>query len=157
MSLIILSSTQTGVGVQSPEKFSNSLSNTITIPANSEIAVVNCKIYRDPLAVPVADPFMTFIRSNSFTHQSYNFNKGLPSKILWTVPRFANGGGAGGVADVVGALYYQQDNPIYLSLNNVSPIVINDIDIEFVDVDEVPVTDLTGPSVVCLHIRPERR
>jgi hypothetical protein len=150
MSLIILSSTQTGVGVQSPEKFSNALSNTITIPPNSEVAVVNCKIFRDPATVPVADPFMTFIRSTTLTHQSYNFNKGLPSKILWTVPRFANDGAE------TGALYYQQNSPIYLDLNNVSPIVINDIDIEFVDSDEVPVTDLTGPSVVVLHIRKSR-
>lgn len=159
MSLIILSSTQTGVGVQSPEKFSNALSNTITIPPYSEIAVVNCKIYRAPLTVPVADPFMTFIRSNSFTHQSYNFNKGLPSKILWTVPRFENGGAGlvGAGPSLMGALYYQQDNPIYLDLNNAAPIVINTIDIEFVDIDEVPVTDLTGPSVVSLHIRKSRR
>jgi hypothetical protein len=150
MSLIILSSSQTGVGVQSPEKFSNALSNTITIPPNSEVGVVSCKIFRDPAAVPVADPFMTFVRSGTLTHQSYNFNKGLPSKILWALPRFANDGAE------TGALYYQQESPIYLDLNNAAPVVINDIDIEFVDKDEVPVADLTGPSVVVLHIRKSR-
>jgi hypothetical protein len=153
MSLIILSSAQTGVGVQSPAKFSNALSNTITIPPNSEVGVVSCKFFRDPAIVAL--PTQMFIRSNTLTHQSYNFNKGLPSKILWSVPAFANNGPPL-AAPTMGALYYQQDSPIYLDLNNAAPVVINDIDIEFVDKDEVPVTDLTQESVVVLHIRKSR-
>ena len=159
MSLIILSSAQTGVGVQTPASFSNALSNTITIPPNSEVGVVSCKFFRDPDLAAL--PKQMFIRSNSFTHQSYNFNKGLPSKILWSVPAFANNNTEPNPPNAIlptqGAFYYQQESPIYLDLNNVSPVVINDIDIEFVDKDEVPVTDLKEESVVVLHIRRSRR
>jgi hypothetical protein len=150
MSLIILSSAQVGVGVQSPAQFHNALSNTITIPPNSEVGVVSVKIFRDPATVPTDDPGEVFVRSSTLTHQSYNFNKGLPSKILWGLPRFSNNGA------LTGCLYYQQVSPIYLSLNNETPMVINDMEIEFVDKDEVPVTDLTEPSVVVLHIRKSR-
>lgn len=86
-----------------------------------------------------------FIKCSSLTHQSYNFCKGLPSKILWSVPRFSNDG------ETTGPLYFQQDAPIYLALNNVNPLVINDLAIELVDKDERIVRDLGGETVVCLH------
>ena len=109
MSLIILSSAQTGVGVQTPASFSNALSNTITIPPNSEVGVVSCKFFRDPDLAAL--PKQMFIRSNSFTHQSYNFNKGLPSKILWSVPAFANNNTEPNPPNAIlptqGAFYYQ--------------------------------------------------
>ena len=92
-------------------------------------------------------PKQLFLKCSSLTHQSYNFCKGLPSKILWSLPRFSNSGAT------TGPLYFQQAQPIYLALRNASPLVINDLRIEFVDKDERIATDLGGESVVVLHFK----
>jgi hypothetical protein len=88
-----------------------------------------------------------FIKCSSLTHQSYNFCKGLPSKILWSVPRFSNDG------QTVGPLFFQQDTPISSFMNNVNPLVINDLSLELVDKDEKVVKDLGGETVICLHFK----
>jgi hypothetical protein len=93
------------------------------------------------------NPKQMFLKCSSLTHQSFNFCKGLPSKILWSLPRFSNDGVE------FGPLYYQQESPIYLALNNVNPLVINDLDIEFVDKDERAINDLGGETVVVLHFK----
>ena len=92
-------------------------------------------------------PKQLFLKCSSLTHQSYNFCKGLPSKILWSLPRFSNSGAT------TGPLYFQQAHPIYLALRNSAPLVINDLRIEFVDKDERVVSDLGGESVVVLHFK----
>ena len=92
-------------------------------------------------------PKQLFLKCSSLTHQSYNFCKGLPSKILWSLPRFSNSGAT------TGPLYFQQAQPIYLALRNSAPLVINDLRIEFVDKDERVVSDLGGESVVVLHFK----
>ena len=92
-------------------------------------------------------PKQLFIKCSSLTHQSFNFCKGLPSKILWSVPRFSNSG------TTTGPLYFQQSNPIYLSLRNNAPLVINDLQIDFVDKNEQIVEDLGGETIVVLHFK----
>ena len=95
-------------------------------------------------------PKQLFVKCPSLTHQSFNFCKGLTSKILWSLPRFSNSG------TTTGPLFFQQESPIYLSLRNNAPLVINDLQIDFVDKNEQIVEDLGGESVVVLHFRTER-
>ena len=92
-------------------------------------------------------PKQLFIKCPSLTHQSFNFCKGLTSKILWSLPRFSNSG------QTTGPLFFQQSHPIYLSLRNNAPLVINDLQIDFVDKNEQIVEDLGGETVVVLHFK----
>ena len=92
-----------------------------------------------------------FVKCSSLTHQSYNFAKELPSKILWHIPKYDNQGNA------TGALFFENPSPVYLDLKNPAPLVINDLHIEIVDKNELHATDLTGTTIVTLHIRDSRR
>ena len=92
-----------------------------------------------------------FVKCSSLTHQSYNFAKELPSKILWHIPKYDNQGNA------TGALFFENPSPVYLDLKNPAPLVINDLHIEIVDKNELHAKDLTGTTIVTLHIRDARR
>jgi len=89
----------------------------------------------------------TFIRVPTFTHETYNFATGNPSKILYQVPRFDNSG------TETGALYFQNPDKTYIDLDNAGELRITDLDVHFVRKDETFVTDLTGSSEVVFHIR----
>ena len=88
-----------------------------------------------------------FIRVPTFTHETYNFGTGNPSKILFQVPRFDNSG-----VDT-GALYYQNNDKTYVDLHNSSPLRITDLDIHIVRKNETFVEDLTGSTEIVFHIR----
>ena len=96
-----------------------------------------------------------FVKCSSLTHQSYNFSKSLPSKILWQIPKFGGDGNSDMGSDT-GALYFENSSPIYLDLKNPNPLVLNELHIEIVDKNERFVDDLTGPTTLTLHIRPKR-
>ena len=88
-----------------------------------------------------------FIRVPTFTHETYNFGTGNPSKILFQIPRFDNSG-----ADT-GALYYQNSDKTYVDLHNLSPLRVTDLDIHVVRKNETFVEDLTGSTEIVFHIR----
>lgn len=89
----------------------------------------------------------SFVRINDLPIESYNgANSGI-SKIVGTIPRFDNSNFE------VGSLNFDIANPVYLDLHNTDDITLNQIKIDFVNIDETLVTDLTGTSVVTLHIR----
>lgn len=89
----------------------------------------------------------TFIRVPTLTHETYNFGTGNPSKILFQVPRFDNSG------TETGALFFQNPDKTYVSLNNSHELRITDLDVHFVRKDETFAKDLTGSSEVVFHIR----
>lgn len=89
----------------------------------------------------------TFIRVPTLTHETYNFGTGNPSKILFQVPRFDNSG------TETGALFFQNPDKTYVSLNNSDELRITDLDVHFVRKDETFAKDLTGSSEVVFHIR----
>jgi len=89
----------------------------------------------------------TFIRVPTLTHETYNFGTGNPSKILFQVPRFDNSG------TEVGALFFQNPDKTYVSLNNTHELRITDLDVHFVRKDETFAKDLSGSSEVVFHIR----
>jgi hypothetical protein len=90
-----------------------------------------------------------FIRVPQLTHQSYNFGKGIPSKIIGQLPHWS---AAGGVREG-GERYWEPSNLTYLDLNNPADMNINDLTIEIVDKTEEVVTDLTGSTTIVLHIK----
>ena len=106
-----------------------------------------CKYVVNSFSALGFSPKQLFIRCPTLTHQSFNFCKGLTSKILWSLPRFSNDGAT------TGPLFFQQAQPIYLALRNNAPLVINDLQIDFVSKDEIIAEDLGGETVVILHFR----
>lgn len=89
----------------------------------------------------------TFIRINDLPIESYNGAQSGISKIVGTIPRFDSSNSE------IGSLFYDIANPVYLDLNNTEDLLLNQMKIDFVNVDEKIVNDLTGTSVVTLHIR----
>ena len=93
----------------------------------------------------------TFIRVPTFTHKTFNFGTGNPSKILFQIPRFDNAG------TETGALYFQNQDKAYIDLNNPQDIMVTDLDVSFVRKDEKFAKDLTGSSEVVFYIRDKPR
>jgi len=89
----------------------------------------------------------SFIRVPTFTHETYNFGTGNPSKILFQVPRFDNSG------TETGALYYQNNDKTYINLGNAQQLNITELDVQIVRKNETFVQDLTGSTEIVFHIR----
>lgn len=92
----------------------------------------------------------SFIRVPTLTHETYNFNTGNPSKILFQIPRFDNSGAE------VGGLYFQNGDKTFIDLKNAAPIRLTDIDVQIVRKDETFVDDLTGSTEVVFIVRPKK-
>jgi len=93
----------------------------------------------------------TFIRVPTLTHETYNFNTGNPSKILFQIPRFDNSGAE------TGALYFQNNDKTFIDLKNAAPLRLTDLDVQLVRKDETFAKDLTGSTEVVLVIRPQHK
>ena len=91
----------------------------------------------------------SFVRVPTLTHETYNFNTGAPSKILFQVPRFDNSGAE------VGALYFQNNDKTFIDLKNAAPLRVTDLDVHIVRKDERFVDDLTGSTEVVFIVRPK--
>jgi len=92
----------------------------------------------------------SFIRVPTFSHQTFNFGTGNPSKILFQVPRFDNSGVE------VGALYFQNNDKTYVDLNNATELRVTDLDVHIVRKNETFVEDLTGSTEIVFHVRKKR-
>ncbi len=93
-----------------------------------------------------------FIRLPDLPINSFNTGKGSVSKILYHMPRFDNSGAE------VGGLYFQPPERLYIPLNNIEKIRLNNIKVELCNIDETNGnTDLVGQTIVCLDIRRRRR
>jgi len=88
-----------------------------------------------------------FVRFSGGTQTSYNANKGSVSKIVYPIPRFDNSGRA------YGQLFFECNEKTYIDLNNTDTLVLNDIAVEIVDINERPVNDLTGNTIVTFHVK----
>ena len=92
-----------------------------------------------------------FIRLPDLPINSFNTGKGSVSKILYHMPRFDNSGAE------VGGLYFQPPERLYIPLNNIEKIRLNNIKVELCNIDETNGnTDLVGQTIVCLDIRRRR-
>jgi hypothetical protein len=89
-----------------------------------------------------------FVRCPTLTHQSYNFGKGIPSKIIASLPAdsFSRDTSAGWG-------YFAPSEMTYLDLNNPHPLHFNDITLEIVDKNEEVLTILDKSTTITLHFK----
>ena len=97
-----------------------------------------------PSIVPTSS---MFVRLKNQALNTYNGNKQSISNIVYTCPRFDAQG------NTAGLLFYEPSERVYVKFNNPSDFVLNSLDIDIVDVNEKPITDLVGNTLVTLHIR----
>mgnify|MGYP003664241835 FL=1 len=88
-----------------------------------------------------------FIRVPNMTHKSYNGAQSSMSKILYQVPQFTNDGRQ------FGPLYFEPGEKAYVSLNNPESMLLNQMDVQFVEANERLLDTLTGSTQVVFHIR----
>ena len=91
-----------------------------------------------------------FIRIPGLTHKSYNGNQSSMSKIIYQVPQFTNDGRQ------YGPLFFDAPEKTYIALKNPSAILLNHIEVQFVEADETVIDNFTGSTQVVLHIRRRR-
>lgn len=88
-----------------------------------------------------------FVRLSNMPIQSYNGAKNSVSKILYHLPRFTNDGRE------FGTLFFAPGEKTYVALHNATPEILNNIEVQLVDVNERPVSDISGNTIVVFHLR----
>ncbi len=88
-----------------------------------------------------------FVRVNDLTIRSFNGATQSRSQILWHLPKFSNEG------KQFGDLYFAPGEKTYIKLHNSHKETINQLSIDIVGRNEQVVHDLTGATIVVLHIR----
>jgi hypothetical protein len=88
-----------------------------------------------------------FVRISNMPIQSYNGAKTSVSKILYHLPRFTNDGRE------YGDLFFAPGEKTYVKLHNVTPEILNNIEVQIVDVNERPVQDISGNTIVVFHLK----
>lgn len=91
-----------------------------------------------------------FVRISNMPIQSYNGGKQSVSKMLYHLPRFTNDGRE------FGDLFFAPGEKTYVSLHNPSSHILNNIEIQIVDINEKPVEDISGNTIIVLHVRPKK-
>ena len=92
-----------------------------------------------------------FVRLSNMPIQSYNGAKNSVSKILYHLPRFTNDGRE------FGDLFFAPGEKTYVGLHNTTPEILNNIEVQIVDVNERPIDDISGNTVVVFHLREKSR
>ena len=88
-----------------------------------------------------------FVRVSNLGQNSFNGAKQSTSKIIYHLPRFSNDGRE------FGDLFLTPGEKTYIKLNNAAPIMLNQLDVQLVDVNERPVDDLSGNTIVVFHVK----
>tara|TARA_R110000772_G_scaffold98365_4_gene197733 strand:+ start:184 stop:2424 length:2241 start_codon:yes stop_codon:yes gene_type:complete len=88
-----------------------------------------------------------FVRISNMPIQSYNGAKTSVSKILYHLPRFTNDGRE------YGDLFFAPGEKTYVKLHNPSSEILNNIEVQIVDVNERPVSDISGNTIVVFHLK----
>jgi hypothetical protein len=88
-----------------------------------------------------------FVKLRNGPQTSYNAGLGSISKILYHVPRFTNDGRQ------YGDLFFECGEKTYVAMKNTDRVILNSLDIDIVDRNDRIVKDLTGSTIVVLHIR----
>ena len=88
-----------------------------------------------------------FVRISNMPIQSYNGAKTSVSKILYHLPRFTNDGRE------YGDLFFAPGEKTYVKLHNATPEILNNIEVQIVDVNERPVQDISGNTIVVFHLK----
>ena len=88
-----------------------------------------------------------FVRMKNMSINSYNANKSSISNIIYSIPRFDVRG------NTEGNMFYEPAERVYVSLNNATKMILNTVEIDFVDINERIIDDLVGNTIVVLHFR----
>lgn len=88
-----------------------------------------------------------FIRVNDLTLRSFNGATNSRSQILYHLPKFSNEGRQ------YGELYFSPGEKTYIKLHNTKRETINQLSLDVVNRSEQVVSDLTGNTIIVLHIR----
>ena len=89
-----------------------------------------------------------FVRCPTLTHQSYNFGKGIPSKIIATIPSSSMED-----TDAYGEGFFSPSEMTYLTLNNTETLNFNDLTLELVDKNEKIIDNFQKNTTITLHFR----
>ena len=89
-----------------------------------------------------------FVRCPTLTHQSYNFGKGIPSKIIATIPSSSMDN-----TDAYGEGFFAPSEMTYLTLNNTETLNFNDLTLELVDKNEKIIENFQKNTTITLHFR----
>jgi len=108
-------------------------------------------IYDSDVTPEIIDYSSQFIRLDNFTQTSYNAGTGRPSRILYHMPRFDNSN-----REIGTGLYFEPHQRVYIKLNNTEKIPANEFHLSICDNKERLITDLTGQTIICLHVREEK-
>ena len=124
----------------------NAIRPDALIPTKTEGATYGWYVGSTSSPVYASGPL--FVRCPTLTHQSYNFGKGIPSKIIGTFP-------ADSIARDVssGYSFYAPSELTYLDLHNTAPLQFNDIRLEIVDKNDEVVEILDKSTTIVLHFR----
>lgn len=88
-----------------------------------------------------------FVRLNDLTLRSFNGATNSRSQILYHLPKFTNEGRQ------YGELYFSPHEKTYIKLHNTKRETINQLSLDIVNRAEQVVSDLTGNTIIILHIR----
>ena len=100
-------------------------------------------------AVPeIMDFSSQFIRLDNWTQTTQNAGTGRPSKILYHMPRFDTSN-----REVGTGLYFEPHQRVYVKLNNTEPLHVNELQLTICDNKERLTEDLTGQTIICLHVQ----
>lgn len=102
-------------------------------------------------AAPSFRVHSAFVRISNFPIQSFNGNKQSVSKILYHLPRFENGS-----QKEYGDLFFAPGEKTYVALHNPGPLLLNNIEVQIVDVEEKPIDDISGNTIIVFHIREKK-
>ena len=95
-----------------------------------------------------SDSSAVFVRCPTLTHQSYNFGKGIPSKIISTIPKSVIDSSTS-----YGEGFFAPNELTYLTLNNTETLNFNDLSIELVDKNERILDVFERNTTITLHFR----
>ena len=90
-----------------------------------------------------------FVRMDNLTTRSFNAGLHRESKIIYALPRFGNDSNG----QDVGALFFEPGEKTYVELGNTNDINLSSLDISIVNENETLAYDLTGKSVIVVHVR----
>tara|TARA_R110000824_G_scaffold9011_4_gene40753 strand:- start:509 stop:2728 length:2220 start_codon:yes stop_codon:yes gene_type:complete len=107
--------------------------------------------YVGSTSTPTYSSGSLYLRCPTLTHQSYNFGKGIPSKIIASIPADSMD-----TNTMSGDSYYAPSELTYLTLNNSEDLNFNDITLEIVDKNEQIVDILDRNTTATLHFRKSR-
>tara|TARA_R110000823_G_scaffold4191_6_gene15815 strand:- start:1808 stop:3970 length:2163 start_codon:yes stop_codon:yes gene_type:complete len=124
--------------------------NPTEVRTNTSSASLLLSAYTSDSTPKLTSGESSFVRVRNLATQTFNVANQSFSKILYHIPKFDNSG------TEVGSLFFEPGERMYIKLNNLTPLNLNNIDVDLVLGTEVVEASYTGTTVVCFHIQKSR-